>query len=328
MLQAPIELPQLPHVVVVGNEKGGAGKTTLAMHVAIALAKAGQRVATIDLDSRQQSFTRYMENRRAWAARTRFPLVAPAHFLVSCAPAERLDESEAVAFAAFEKAITAAQTERDFLVIDTPPHDDFLMRLAHAMADTLITPLNDSFLDLDVLARLDPVTLAVTGISHYAQRVIELRACRRATEGAPIDWVVMRNRTAPAAMPASFVAEGLHQLALQIGFRDAEGLPERPIFRDLFPRGLTALDELEAIMPGFAPDLTCADARTDVQALLEALRLPLDERSRRRAAARAQWFAACGALFDGEDDDIIMPVSARAAGGEAMDDHVAPPPAL
>jgi chromosome partitioning protein len=58
------------HVVVLGNEKGGSGKSTIALHVAVALLKAGQRVATIDLDCRQQSFTYYIENRRAWAGRT------------------------------------------------------------------------------------------------------------------------------------------------------------------------------------------------------------------------------------------------------------------
>src|SRR6266567_1006192 len=70
MLQAPIQLPTSPHVIVVGNEKGGSGKTTVAMHIAIALMKAGQRVATIDLDSRQKSLTHYIANRGAWAKRT------------------------------------------------------------------------------------------------------------------------------------------------------------------------------------------------------------------------------------------------------------------
>ena len=43
------------HVVVLGNEKGGSGKSTTAFHIAVALLKAGQRVATIDLDCRQKA---------------------------------------------------------------------------------------------------------------------------------------------------------------------------------------------------------------------------------------------------------------------------------
>jgi cellulose biosynthesis protein BcsQ len=72
MLIQPIqETAQSAHVVVLGNEKGGSGKSTTALHIAVALLKAGQRVATIDLDSRQQSFTHYIDNRRAWAERAR-----------------------------------------------------------------------------------------------------------------------------------------------------------------------------------------------------------------------------------------------------------------
>ena len=56
-----------PRVIVVGNEKGGSGKSTVAMHIAVGLMKSHQRVATIDLDSRQKTFTHYIENRHAWA---------------------------------------------------------------------------------------------------------------------------------------------------------------------------------------------------------------------------------------------------------------------
>ena len=54
-------LRSAPYVIVVGNEKGGSGKTTLAMHVAIALLKAGQSVGIVDLDSNQHGLTRYVE---------------------------------------------------------------------------------------------------------------------------------------------------------------------------------------------------------------------------------------------------------------------------
>ena len=146
MLVQPIqETVQSAHVVVLGNEKGGSGKSTAAMHIAVALLKAGQRVATIDLDSRQQSFTHYIENRRAWAARARIELELPTHYCIARAEGNSLEANEAQEFANFSAAISAIEHSHDFIVIDTPGHDSYLMRLAHSMADTLVTPLNDSF---------------------------------------------------------------------------------------------------------------------------------------------------------------------------------------
>src|ERR1700752_3088384 len=72
--------PRSAFCVVLGNEKGGSGKSTVAMHIAIALIKSGQRVATIDLDTRQKSFTHYIENRRAWARHVGRDLGIPDHF--------------------------------------------------------------------------------------------------------------------------------------------------------------------------------------------------------------------------------------------------------
>src|SRR5262249_9382320 len=138
------------HVVVLGNEKGGSGKSTTAMHVAVALMKCGQRVATVDLDSRQKSFTHYVENRRAWAKSARLGLEVPVHFCIARGATVRLDENEAIEFAGFVEAVESVEETHDFIVIDTPGSDTYLMRLAHAMADTLITPLNDSFVDFDV----------------------------------------------------------------------------------------------------------------------------------------------------------------------------------
>src|SRR5439155_11887409 len=194
LLQAPIGLPRPGHVIVVGNEKGGSGKSTTSMHIVVALMKAGQRVATIDLDSRQRSLTHYLESRRGWGRRSQGDLELPTHFCIARAESARVDKNETVELADFERAIAAVQDRHDFIVIDTPPHDSYLMRLAHSIADTLVTPLNDSFLDLDVLASVDPVTFAVTGISHYAELVRQMRRCRRPVDGALTDWVVVRNR--------------------------------------------------------------------------------------------------------------------------------------
>ena len=94
MHQAPA-LPTAPHVIVVGNEKGGSGKTTIAMHVAIALLTDGQRVATIDLDSNQKSLTRYIENRRVWAKHCGIELETPIHSHIPRTEGPNVKENEA-----------------------------------------------------------------------------------------------------------------------------------------------------------------------------------------------------------------------------------------
>src|ERR1051326_159329 len=135
MLVQPIKESSLSaHVVVLGNEKGGSGKSTTALHIAVALLKAGQRVATIDLDSRQKSFTHYIENRRDWAERARLKLDVPTHYCVARGGGMRIDEMEAQEFAVFAEAVSAVENTHDFVVVDTPGSDSYLMRLAHSMA--------------------------------------------------------------------------------------------------------------------------------------------------------------------------------------------------
>jgi chromosome partitioning protein len=263
--------------------------------------KVGQRVATVDLDSRQRSLTHYAENRRAWAKRTHTDLELAVHFSVARAEGAKVDENEAAEFADFDKVITAVP-RCHFLVIDTPPHDGYLMRLGHSIADTLVSPLNDSFLDLDVLAMVDPVTFAVTEVSHYAEMVREARRLRQSVDGTLIDWVVVRNRLSLlGSCIKPIIRESLNELGLRLGFRTTEGFAERAIYRELFPRGLTALDDLDEIMPCTEPDPLCLTARQEVRTLLDTLRLPLDERGRRRAAARAQWFASHDNPLDTHD---------------------------
>src|SRR5712692_8023281 len=281
------------HVVVLGNEKGGSGKSTTAMHVAVALMKAGQKVATIDLDSRQGSFTHYVANRRAWGQRTRLDLELPVHFCVSRGEGLKIEENEAVEFAGFAQAVTAVEHTHDFVVIDTPGADSYLTRLAHSMADTLITPLNDSFVDLDVIGAVDAGTYAVIGESHYATMVRDARRQRRIIDGTRMDWVVVRNRLSIlGSRNKRLVGEGLGEHAARLGFRCADGLAERVIYREFFPRGLTALDNLDEATLGTRPNLSHVTARAEVMSLIEALKLPLDARGQRRAAARAEWFAA------------------------------------
>jgi chromosome partitioning protein len=293
MLVQPIhQSPQSAHVVVLGNEKGGSGKSTTALHIAVALLKAGQRVATIDLDSRQQSFTHYIENRRAWAERARIKLELPTHYCVPRAEGNSLEANEANEFASFSKAISAIEHTHDVVVVDTPGNDTYLMRLAHSMADTLVTPLNDSFVDFDVLATLDPASFAVTGESHYAQMVREARRQRRLVDGRLTDWIVVRNRLSTlGSRNKKLVGEGITELSKRMGFRSVDGFAERVVYREFFPRGLTAFDDLDEATLGTRPNMSHLTAREEVIALLNSLHLPMSENGRRRAAARAEWYS-------------------------------------
>jgi chromosome partitioning protein len=295
LMQADVGRPFSAHVIVLGNEKGGSGKSTTAMHIAVALLQAGQRVATIDLDSRQKSFTHYIENRRDWAARTKLPLHVPEHYCVARGFGTDLEAVEQQEFSAFAAAVSKVEQNHDFVVIDTPGSDSYLMRLAHSMADTLVTPLNDSFVDFDVLGVIDASTMEVSGVSHYAEMVREARRQRRLVDGGLTDWIVVRNRLSTlGSRNRRLVGEGVEGLAKQLGFRGIDGFAERVVYREFFPRGLTALDDLNEDTLGLRPTTSHVTARDEVKALIDALKLPIDERGKRRAAARAEWTAASG----------------------------------
>ena len=162
------------------------------------------------------------------------------------------------------------------------------------MADTLVTPVNDSFVDFDVLADVDPETLEVQGVSHYARMVREARRKRRIVDEVLIDWIVVRNRIATLdTRNNQRVAGTLGQLSEQLGFRVGEGICERIVFREFFPRGLTALDAIEEEALGSRPSLSHLAARREIRRLIEQLRLPVDERGKRRAEARRMWIESC-----------------------------------
>src|SRR5690242_11531803 len=280
------------HVVVLGNEKGGSGKSTTALHIAVALMKAGQRVATIDLDCRQQSFTRYIGNRNAWARRTGLDLEIPVHSCIKLGETMQIADNENAEAQQFLEAVSAVERTFDFIVIDTPGNDSYLMRLAHSMADTLVTPINDSFLDFDVLGTVDPATFEVTGASHYAKMVRHARRQRRIVDGGLTDWIVVRNRLALlSSRNKKLVGEAIDRLGLRLGFRAAQGFSERVVFREFFPHGLTALDSLDEAT-AIRPNLSHLTARQEVRSLIDALKLPIDEKGRRRAASRAEWLAS------------------------------------
>ena len=295
--QAPTAMRKAPHVIVVGNEKGGSGKTTIAMHLAVALLKEGQRVGTIDLDSNQRSLTHYIENRRVWANYRGIELEIPIHRCIVRAEGARLEANESEELAAFEAAVSNFDQSVDFLVIDTPANDNYLMRLAHLMADTLLTPLNDSFLDFGTLASIDPVTHEVTETGHYAGMVCEARRQRRLFDRSHISWLVIRNRLSLGRL----VDHSLDKLAMSLGFRPLDGCAERIVYRQLFPSGLTAFDSLDEATLGNRPSRSHVAAQQEVRDLYALLQLPINDRARRRAAARAEWFASADTPLDTSD---------------------------
>jgi chromosome partitioning protein len=294
---APIAGRKAPHVIVVGNEKGGSGKTTIAMHVAVALLKEGQRVGTIDLDSNQKSLTHYIENRRIWAKHQGIELETPIHRDIPRAEGAKLDENEAEELAAFEAVIASFGQSVDFLIIDTPAHDSYLMRLAHLAADTLLTPLNDSFLDFGTLASVDPVTREIIEIGHYAAMVVVARRQRRSFDHSHIDWLVIRNRFSLRRV----VDDGLDKLAMHLGFRPLDGCAERIVYRQVFSSGLTAFDKLNEATLRTRPSRAHFAAQREMSDLHTLLQLPTNDRARRRAAARAEWFASCSTPLDTSD---------------------------
>jgi chromosome partitioning protein len=267
--------PRPAHVIVLGNEKGGSGKSTTAMHVIVALLKAGARVASIDTDGRQRSLTRYIENRATWAQHTGVELELPTHFTVPRADGEMVSEIEDREFRAFAEAVSRTEYGFDYVVVDTAGSNTYLMRVSHAMADTLITPINDSFIDFDVLGRIDPNTFTVEGPSHYAELVLEARRQRQLIDQRLTDWVVVRNRLTQLETRNRRKLEiGIEQLGAKIGFRVAAGISERVVFRELFPRGLTALDAFNSRVLGGEPTLSHLSARDEIRTLIDALNLP------------------------------------------------------
>ncbi len=262
------------HVIVVGNEKGGAGKSTVAIHLAVALMRMGKRVGVIDLDLRQATLTRYLENRRRWAQRRGVSLPIPMEKVLPAPGARSLDEVEAEEQAAWDAALAALKGQCDFIIVDAPGGDTHYARLAHASADTIVTPVNDSFVDFALLADVDPETFEVGRPSVYAAMVWECRKQKARATRRTIDWVVMRNRISMLdALNKRRVWEGLKKLSERIGFRLAPGFCERVIYRELFPAGLTLLDLTES---GSKANFTMSHvaARQELRELIIILKLP------------------------------------------------------
>jgi chromosome partitioning protein len=282
-----------PHVVVIGNQKGGSGKSTFAMHIIVALLKAGKRVASFDLDLNQLTLTRYLGNRREWSRKHEQKLELPDHYPVTeegrgtilkrfisrlkkrQAPKDDLTDSIAQSHSAdLRRFISQLQKiervpEYDFIVIDTPGGVQHLSLIAHGMADILITPINDSFVDLDVLVAMGQNDLEPPP-SRYAQTVCHALEARRKVAGRATDWIIVRNRMeCVESSNQRRISRVLDVMQMTLGFRIARGLLERPVYREYFAAGLTVFDQVE----GF--DST-TKARLDVQNLIREIGLIAD----------------------------------------------------
>lgn len=263
----------MAHIIVVGNEKGGSGKSTTSMHVAVALARMGYRVGALDLDLRQKSFARYIENRRNYLARMGLTLPVPEYRDLPDVPAGAVGPGENVYDLRLTEAVAALEPASDFIIIDCPGSHTRLSQVAHSLADTLITPLNDSFVDFDLLARVDHDSNKVLGPSIYSEMVWNARQLRAQAGLPPIDWIVLRNRIGAQQMHNKRkVGAALEDLSRRIGFRVAPGFSERVIFRELFPRGLTVMDLKDTGVDQL--NISNVAARQEVRDLMTELRLP------------------------------------------------------
>jgi chromosome partitioning protein len=279
------------HVIVIGNEKGGTGKSTLSIHISIALLKAGFRVATIDLDTRQRTLTRFFENRRSWADSAQWDVELPYHHALDRGNSDNVRDNETMEFGAFAAAVAEVEHSYEFVVIDTPASDSYLMRLAHSLADTLVSPVNDSFIDVDVFSRVHHDKNQRGQVAHYADLVLEARRRRRLVDHGLIDWVLVRNRMSSiGSNNARQIALSLSRMAMELQFRPAEGLHDRVIFRELFPIGLTALDPIEEAMRNGVLTASHVSARDEIVSLLTTLQLPERGRGMAHLQARHEWF--------------------------------------
>jgi chromosome partitioning protein len=239
------------------------------VHVAVALAYQGAKVAAIDLDPRQRTLFRYFENRAETEQRRGVNLPGATFGVFSGTEVE-----------AFEAHVAEIGHGADFVVFDTPGRDDPLARHAATQADTLVTPMNDSFVDFDLIGQVDAETFKVRRLSFYAELIWEARKSRAMKQlreaRREMDWVVVRNRVQHVdARNQRRIDQALTELSKRVGFRIAPGLTERVIYRELFPSGLTLLDKGQLGELGTSHLV----ARQELRALVANLRLPVPGRS-------------------------------------------------
>jgi len=267
---------QSAHMIVLGNEKGGTGKSTLAMHIVVSLLDQGKSVAVIDLDGRQKTLSRYLENRQQYISKNGAGLSCPESTIVPQSSHQDMKQRQQEEQDSLQVALDQFQSDVDFIVLDCPGNDTWLSRLAHAMADTLVTPMNDSFVDLDLLGQVDARDFQVKKLSHYSDMVWSSRQLRSVGGKSPMDWVVVRNRVLSVhSHNKQRMDAALTALQDRIMFRYITGLNDRVVYRELFPKGLTFLD-FKKVQEASKTKMSHVATRYEIRQLVEGLRLPLD----------------------------------------------------
>lgn len=260
----------MAQVIVIGNEKGGSGKTTTAMHLIVSLMRLGFKVATMDLDSRQMSLTRYIQNRQNSATQYSLDLDLPDHSVLSPSTKGIVAEAEQEEGEQFTQKIESLLTDKDFIIIDTPGSNMHLSRLAHSYADMIITPINDSFIDLDLIGQihLSENGKVVPGI--YSAMLWEQKMKRLGRDKKETTWVVVRNRLSSLdAKNKRSMDDSLSQLSKKFGFRIAPGFGDRVIFKELFLYGLTLHDAKKTDLVRMSSSVIAA--RQELQSFITAL---------------------------------------------------------
>lgn len=148
------------HVVTVAQQKGGAGKTTLAVNLAVAWLGRGRRVALLDTDP-QGSLGRWFLARRAAIG------------------VEGLEFSTASAWGVSYECEKLRKTN-DVVIVDTPPKVDADLRPALREADLVLIPVAASHVDLwavdgvlDLIAREGRAALVVLNRGKAGSRLAE-----------------------------------------------------------------------------------------------------------------------------------------------------------
>ncbi len=249
-------------IIVFANEKGGTGKSTLAMHVIVALLRQGKKVASFDLDPHQGTLSHYLSNRESFSKHMGLPLPSPKHTCWS---------DDIASIYTIKGQVEKASADSDYIVIDTPGAKSDLAQQAMIMADTLVTPLNDSLVDLDVLATVDTNLIKIKGPSHFAQTVWSTRQQRMLERKPPMNWVVVRNRLLyTKSKNSQMMSVLLNALSRRIHFNLVGGISDRVIYRELFPKGLTMMDLKENGL-NLPSSVSAGTAKQEVLTLLESL---------------------------------------------------------
>lgn len=228
------------HIIVIGNEKGGTGKSTIAMHLAVKLMMERYKIAVIDLDGRQGSLSKYVENRRNFCETHK--IVLPIPLLYRFEPVEDYTQIPSD-LQNLDDTIKELSSKVDAIIIDTPGHKNYLFEAAHQYADTLITPITDSLIDLNSIAEIDVSNGQLKNSGSYAEFIWNIKK-QLASHGKPyLNWIITGNKTsATRSRNKNFIFEVLNKLGKLYGFRFCEGFKDRVIYRELFLDGITVLD--------------------------------------------------------------------------------------